>query len=261
MKIGKVSLMMRGNFNYNRDEVIENDQPYQKYPWLEKRGHNVLSYWGYQAEGLFVDQEDIDSHARQNWGEVLPGDIKYKDMNEDGIIDNQDQIRIGSGDVPRITYGVGFNVFWNHFDLGAFFQGVSQADRLVSGYGVMPFSGGSGAGNVYADATDRWTVDNPSQNVKYPRLAYGSEYGNNTQASTWWVRDISFTRLKTAELGYTIPGSAFKGVGINNARIYLMGVNLLTFSKFKLWDPELNTGNGSKYPNVRTITAGINVSF
>lgn len=259
--LGKVSIMMRGNFNYNRDEVIENDQPYQLYPWLESRGQNVLSYWGYQAEGLFVDQEDIDSHATQSWGEVLPGDIKYKDMNNDGLIDNLDQVKIGSGDVPRITYGFGINVFWNNFDIGAFFQGTAQADRHVSGFGIMPFSGGSGAGNVYANAVDRWTEENPDQHAIYPRLAYGSEYGNNTQTSSWWVRDVSFLRLKTAEIGYTIPSPVFKSVGITNARVYLTGVNLLTFSKFDLWDPELNTSNGSRYPNVRTITAGINVSF
>ncbi len=145
---------------------------------------------------MFVDQEDIDNHATQNWGEVLPGDIKYKDMNEDGLIDNLDRVKIGSGDVPRITYGVGFNVYWNNFDLGAFFQGTSQADRAVSGFGIMPFSGGAGAGNVYAEAVDRWTEENPNPNAKYPRLAYGSAYQNNTQTSSWWVRDVSFLRLQ-----------------------------------------------------------------
>lgn len=259
--VGQVSIMMRGNFNYNRDEVVENDKPYQPYPWLETRGQNVLSYWGYQAEGLFADQEDIDNHAKQNWGEVLPGDIKYKDMNQDGVIDNLDKIKIGIGDVPRITYGVGFNVFWKHFDLGAFFQGTSQADRLLKDRGILPFSGGSGAGNVYAIATDRWTEENPNPNATYPRLSYGTEYGNNTQESSWWVRDVSFLRLKTAEIGYTFPATMFQAIGVTNARMYVMGVNLLTFSKFDLWDPELNTNNGSKYPNVRTISAGLNVSF
>ncbi len=261
LKVGDVSIVSRVNFNYNRDKVIENDQPHQLYPWLERRGENVLSYWGYQAEGLFVDQDDIINHAKQNWGEVLPGDIKYKDMNNDGNIDNLDQVKIGRGDVPRITYGFGLNLFWKNFDIGTFFQGTSQADRMIGGFGVMPFSGGSGAGNVYAVATDRWTVENPNPNATYPRLAYGSEYQNNTQASSWWVRDVSFLRLKTAELGYSLPDRLFKGIGLSKARIYVMGVNLLTFSKFKLWDPELNTSNGSRYPNVRTISAGINVSF
>lgn len=261
IKVGEVLVMARANFNYNRDEVIENDQPYQQYPWLESRGTNVLSYWGYKAEGLFVDEADIASHAQQNWGEVLPGDIKYKDMNEDGIIDNLDLVKIGSGDVPRITYGVGFNIRWRNFDAGAFFQGTAQADRRVSGYGIMPFSGVSGAGNVFSVAVDRWTEENPRQNAMYPRLAYGSDYSNNTQASSWWVRDVSFLRLKTAEVGYTFPATMVESIGVTNARLYVTGVNLLTFSKFDLWDPELNTANGSKYPNVRTISAGLNVTF
>jgi hypothetical protein len=97
--------------------------------------------------------------------------------------------------------------------------------------------------------------------VTYPRLAYGSEYSNNTQPSTWWVRDMSFLRLKTCEVGYSLPKTLYSSIGISTVRIYLTGVNLLTFSKFKMWDPELNTSNGTRYPNVRTVSAGINVSF
>lgn len=261
IKVGELLIMTRANFNYNRDKVIENDQPNPQYPWLEQRGSNVLAYWGYQAEGLFTSQEDIDNHATQNWGQVLPGDIKYKDMNNDGLIDNLDRVKIGRGDVPRITYGVGFNLMWKNFDVGAFFQGTAQADRAVSGFGVMPFSGGSGAGNVYAVATDRWTVENPNPNATYPRLSYGTEYANNTQTSSWWVRDVSFLRLKTAEIGYTLSGDKLHNLGVINARLYFTGVNLLTFSKFDLWDPELNTSNGTVYPNVRTMSLGVNISF
>ncbi|MFZ6012929.1 MAG: TonB-dependent receptor, partial [Bacteroidota bacterium] len=143
---GKTNWQLRGSFNYNRDEVIENDQPEQPYPWMERRGSNVLAYWGYVAEGLFESQQDIDNHADQRtFGDIRPGDIKYRDMNGDGIIDNSDQIKIGTGDVPRITYGFGFTVNWKNFDLGAFFQGTAQADRRISGMGALPFSGVSGA--------------------------------------------------------------------------------------------------------------------
>jgi TonB-linked SusC/RagA family outer membrane protein len=259
--LGKTVWTVRGNFNYNRDEIIENDQPKQLYPWLESRGSNVLAYWGFQAEGLFESQDEIDAHAEQRWGAVQPGDIKYKDMNGDGLIDNSDRIKIGTGDVPRITYGVGFNMAWNNFDIGAFFQGTAQADRQISGFGVHPFSGVAGAGNIFAVAKDRWTEENPNPNAMYPRLTHGSENSNNTQASSWWVRDVSFIRLKTFEIGYTLPKKLFSSIGVRDARLYMTGVNLLTFSKFKLWDPELNTSNGARYPNVRTISLGINVSF
>jgi TonB-linked SusC/RagA family outer membrane protein len=261
LKLGQTSWSLRGNFNYNRDEVIENDQPKQPYPWLEKRGSNVLAYWGLQAEGLFESQEEIDNHAVQNFGPVAPGDIKYTDMNGDNIINNLDRVKIGIGDVPRMTYGFGFTMLWKGFDAGAFFQGTAEADRAISGMAVQPFSQAAGAGNVYALATDRWTEENPSQDVTYPRLAYGTEYSNNTQPSSWWVRDMSFLRLKTAEIGYTLRSQLLRSIGINNTRFYVMGVNLLTFSKFNMWDPELNTGNGTRYPNVRTISIGVNVSL
>ncbi|MFZ6012201.1 MAG: hypothetical protein ACOYXT_17805, partial [Bacteroidota bacterium] len=94
-----------------------------------------------------------------------------------------------------------------------------------------------------------------------PRLAYGSQYSNNIQPSSWWVRDMSFLRLKTFEFGYTFPSQTFASVGVTQARLYVTGVNLITFSKFKMWDPELNTSNGTRYPNVRTVSFGINVSF
>lgn len=261
IKIGATTWSWRGNFNYNRDEVIENDQPAQQYPWLERRGANVLARWGLQAEGLFESEEDITNHAIQSFGDIRPGDIKYKDMNNDNIIDNLDQVKIGIGDVPRITYGIGFNMTWHNFDLGAFIQGTAKADRVISGMGAIPFSGNSGAGNVYAIATDRWTESNPNPNALYPRLAYGAEYSNNTQSSSWWIRDMSFMRLKTAELGYTLPATSLRTIGIHSTRFYITGVNLLTFSKFKMWDPELNSDNGARYPNVRTVSLGVNVIF
>lgn len=261
IKLGQTTWSLRGNFNYNRDEVIENDQPAQKYPWLEKRGSNVLAQWGLQAEGLFENQEDINNHAVQNFGDIRPGDIKYKDMNGDNVIDNLDHVKISIGDVPRITYGIGFNMNWHNFDVGAFFQGTARAERVISGMGAIPFSGNSGAGNVYAIAVDRWTEDNPSPNARYPRLAYGAEYSNNTQSSSWWVRDMSFMRLKTAEIGYTLPATSLRTVGIHSTRFYVTGVNLLTFSKFKMWDPELDSNNGARYPNVRTVSLGVNVIF
>jgi len=256
-----VQLTMRGNFNYNRDEIIENDQPPQAHPWLDARGSNVLAYWGYIAEGLFESDAEVASHAVQPFGDVRAGDIKYRDMNEDGTIDAKDIVQIGIGDVPRVTFGAGFNFTWKNLGFGAFFQGVRQADRMISGLGIWPFIGDGGTGNVYSIATDRWTEENPDPGAFYPRLSYGSGNINNYQSSSWWVKDISFTRLKTAEISYSVPSHLIQKLRMSQARIYAMGVNLLTFSKFKLWDPELNTSNGTRYPLVKTVSVGVNVTF
>ena len=148
--------------------------------------------------------------------------------------------------------------------LSAFFQGVTQADRLISGDGIVPFSNSIGAdrSNLYSIATDRWTEENPNPNAFYPRLGYGNAVNaNNIQASTWWVKNIDFIRLKTVELGYRLDVHRLQGIGIKTATLFAQGVNLLTFSKFKLWDPELNTSNGTSYPNVITISVGLQATF
>lgn len=262
IRAGKVHINLRGTFTYNVNTVIENDQPHQPYPWLNQRGSNVLASWGYKALGLFKSQEDIDTSAVPfDKSTLAPGDVKYKDMNGDGIVNAYDEVKISDGDVPFLTWGGGFNLTWNHFNLGAFFQATSHASRIINS-DIIPFNANGGIDNVYADALGRWTEANPNPNARYPRLAYGTSLNeNNSLPSTYWKRDMSFVRLKTAELGYTLPKDALKRFGVTFARIYFDGVNLFTFSKFKLWDPELDTGDGTNYPIVKTFSIGANLSF
>lgn len=260
-KIGdQARLAIRANYTYNKDVVVENDQAPVKYSYQELRGHNVLARMGYIAEGLFKDQNEINNSAVfGSRSAILPGDIKYKDLNGDGVIDAYDQTVIGHGDVPSAVYGFGFTLNYRNWDIGAFFQGDRNADIMLSGDAIQPFQASGGLSNIYANATDRWTADNPSQDVFYPRLSYGNN-NNNFQASTWWQRDVSFLRLKTVDLGYTFK-NGLKSIGVQNLRVYFTGYNLATFSKFKLWDPELNTSNGTKYPLVSTYSIGFNVRF
>lgn len=263
INIGRVALSIRGTFTYNKDEVIENDQSPSTYPWMDRRGSNINAQYGYIAEGLFTSDQEIANSAVPGVKEnVKPGDIKYRDLNGDGQINAYDVTRIGRGDVPAIIYGFGFNVAYKNFNLGVFFQGTAQAQRYISGNAIQPFSTNGGISNAFAIATDRWTEDSPDQNAFYPRLAYGdAANSNNTQTSSWWIKDVSFLRLKTADLGYTLPKTTFQKLGVKNVRIYMMGNNLFTLSKFKLWDAEINTGNGTTYPNVRTISAGMTAQF
>lgn len=272
-------LTVRGNFTWNKDKIIENDQPEQAYPWLERRGSNVLARWGYVAEGLFTSEEDIQNHARQ-FGETTAGDIsrvgdiKYKDINGDGVIDAYDKVKIGNGDVPNIYYGFGADFQWKNFSIGALFQGTAGADRMLSGTSILPFSGDGGIGNLYnniENRADKYIAKDENgqeyltnSNVFYPRLAYGggqSANVNNFQTSTWWLKKVDFLRLKQFTISYQIPKRFVSKASLSNARVYMMGSNLFTWSSFKLWDPELNTSNGSIYPNVTTYSVGLNFSF
>ena len=257
-----IKLSLRGSFTYARNKVITNDQPSQKYPWLNRTGQATLAQFGYVADGLFVDSADILKSAQQTFGEVRPGDIKYKDLNGDGIIDAYDRKVIGNGDVPFLLYGFGFDLSIKNFSIGAFFQGEGRATRMLSGNSIQPFSGDGGEGNAYSIITDHWTPENPDQHAFYPRLGFGGpRNNNNNQASTWWLKDVSFLKLRTVQVTYSFNKNAFSKLGVKGVQLYLLGQNLLTVSKFKLWDPELNTSNGVRYPQVAVYSAGIHFDF
>lgn len=252
------SLNLRANFTFNKDKVIENDQAPKAYPWLEQRGLNILAStrFGYIAEKLFDSQAEINASPTQ-FGTLMPGDIKYKDLNGDGKIDSFDQTAIGRGDVPSTTYGFGFSLTFKNFDFGLFFQGQDNADIILN---IPSFANSGGLGNMLAVASDRWTPSNPRQDAVYPRLSYGGTNNNNYQASTWWKRDISFLRLKNADLGYTLK-EGIKSIGVKRLRIYATGYNVFTISKFKLWDPELLTNNGTRYPLTSNYSLGLTANF
>lgn len=273
-------IALRGNVTFNKDKWIQVELPEQKYEWMNQYGHNINGVKGYVAEGLFT-QTEIDDMARweslsdankaitpkpfaSQFGTVKAGDIKYKDLNNDGQIDAYDQTYISRGDVPTTVYGFGFTVGWKDLSVGMMFQGVAGAERVLNGSSVNPFNGGGGSGNLYSNIGDRWTEENPDQNAFYPRLSYGSETTsniNNFQKSTWWVRNMNFLRLKTLQISYNLPKPWVNKVHLKNAAVYVMGTNLFTLSRFKLWDPELNTDNGASYPNTTSYSVGINFTF
>lgn len=273
-------IALRGNVTFNKDKWIQGELPEQKYEWMNQYGHNINGVKGYVAEELFT-QAEIDDMARweslsdankaitpkpfaSQFGTVKAGDIKYKDLNNDGQIDAYDQTYISRGDVPTTVYGFGFTVGWKDLSVGMMFQGVAGAERVLNGSSVNPFNGGGGSGNLYSNIGDRWTEENPDQNAFYPRLSYGSETTsniNNFQKSTWWVRNMNFLRLKTLQISYNLPKPWVNKVHLKNAAVYVMGTNLFTLSRFKLWDPELNTDNGASYPNTTSYSVGINFTF
>ena len=255
---GDWSLSLMGNYSFNRNKVLEDDSTVV-YPWQNTIGNKVGQRFGLVALGLFESYGEIAASPVQT-GDTRPGDIKYKDINGDGKIDEYDKVPIGWGSVPEIMYGFGFSVGWKNLSLTAMFQGVAHVDAMLSGEGVLPFSQGSSRGNLLSNITDRWTEENPRQNAFYPRLSIGN-INMNYEESTWWLKDTDYLRLKNIELSYRLPDHWMKRIHLDNARIFIQGVNLLTFSSFKIWDVELGDGRGARYPNIASVSLGVNFNF
>ena len=255
-------LSARANFTFNRNRLIYNDQPSQVEEYLNEVGFAYGQRKGLISCGLFKDQADIDSWPTQTFGDVQPGDIKYKDINGDGQVDQYDRVAIGYTTIPEINYGFGVSAGYKGFDASVFFSGVDNVSRQIGGSNLYGASSSPQlTGQVFKDvAQNHWTVDNPDINAPYPRLGT-TRSNNNVQTSDYWTRDMSFLRLKNAEIGYTFPKKMTKKAGISALRVYVAGTNLLTFSKFKLWDPELDTAYGTRYPITRNVSLGLNINF
>lgn len=261
-KIGNVNLTLRGNITYSKSKILEYDEEVTNYKYTLATGFQVSQPRGLIAEGLFKDYDDIRNSAKQTWGDVMPGDIKYRDVNGDGIVNDKDYVPIGATNRPNLIYGFGFSAQWKGFDVNVLFQGAGKSTFFIDGYTVYPFKDGDW-GNILTDVvkSNRWILgENEDPNAKYPRLSYGGN-SNNYQSSTYWMRNGSYLRLKNLEVGYTIPKSIVNKIRLNNIRIYFMGTNLVTFSSFKLWDPELGSSNGQVYPLSKAYTLGLTINI
>lgn len=268
----KVNLRVFGNVTYSKNKIVFRDEPEMEYDYQKSEGTRYGEFYGYISEGYFTSYEEIKSSPEQ-MRELAPGDLKYKDLNGDKKIDANDQCYLGKSNFPSWSYGAGFNLNFHHFDISLFFQGVADVNIMANGSyitsewgaagaGVVPFSGmGQYPNNVISKVLDRWTEDNPNPNAWYPRLTAGmSTTDNNYVNSTHWLKDGSYIRLKQASIGYTLENKWLENKGINYLYFYASGQNLLTFSKFKLWDPELGS-NATNYPLTRMITFGMRVAF
>ncbi len=249
-----------GNFTYTRNKVIEMDEPQREYEYRMRTGHPYGQQFGLIALGLFESQADIDNSPEQTFGTVRPGDVKYKDVNEDGVIDINDEVAIGHSSIPEIIYGFGTQFMWKGFDLGVFFRGQANVTYSAGGSTFIPFDQGVGKGNVFAKALDRWTPENPNPNAFDPRLSDGRST-NNWQRSTRNIYDGSLLRLADVELGYNVGKKYLSRLGVESLRIYTLATNVALFSKWDMWDPETGTINGNRYPLPRKINFGIRTTF
>lgn len=264
-KIGNVDLQIRGNFTYSKNEITENDEMVNRYPYLRNTGFRVNQARGLVALGLFKDYDDIRNSPRQSFADqrdVMPGDIKYKDINGDGIVNNDDIVPIGATTRPNLIYGLGASASWKGLDVNVHFQGAGKSHFFINGFGVYPFVNGERGNILEAMAnSNRWILGkNEDPNAEYPRLSYGGN-ANNYRASTYWLRNGSYLRLKTLEMGYSLPKVLTTRFRLEKVRFHIVAQNILTFSKFKLWDPEMGSSNGQAYPLGKTVTFGLTVNI
>ena len=260
----------RATFTYATSEAVEWEEPdYSATPWLSKVGKSLGQEWGYIAERLFIDDEEVKNSPTQ-FGEYKAGDIKYRDVNGDGKISELDKVPIGFPTTPEINYGFGLSAGYKGIDASFFFQGSGRQSFWLDQKKVSPFIDGN-SGTDHDDgmtgqnqvlqviADNYWSESNRNPYAFWPRLS-SQTISNNNQTSTWFMQDATFLRLKSVEVGYTLPRDLLKKIKVQNFRVYVSGTNLLCWSKFKLWDPEM-AGNGFGYPIQRVFNVGINLGF
>ena len=261
-----------GNFTYAKNRVDEKDEPEAlKGTHRSATGRSMNELWGLVAERLFTyDDFNADGTLKDGiptqdgvGAAILhPGDIKYVDVDGDGAITEADEGYIGGTEDPRIVYGFGGVISYKNFDFNFFFQGTGDMYRVIGNQPYfLPGGGTTTEGNAYSyNLDDRWTETNQDPYAFWPRLTYGPNV-NNYRRSTWWKKDMSFLRCKTLEVGYTLPKSWLQSFYVKSCRVYVSGNNLFCLSSFKLWDPELGTNDGLKYPMNRSVMFGIDINF
>ncbi|MPM71227.1 TonB-dependent receptor SusC [bioreactor metagenome] len=259
----EVWLTGRANFTYATNKYLELDEKNYPDEYLKRKGHNINQWWGLIAERLFVDQAEIDNSPRQDFGEYMAGDIKYKDVNGDGVVNDNDRVPMGYPTSPEIQVGFGLSGGYKSFDLSFFFQGNARVSMFINPgvgggsdgtEGIAPFISNRNA--LPFIANDYWSETNPNPYAFWPRLST-TTISNNLQQSSWWLRDVSFLRLKTVEMGYNFSVKTLK---LQNCRVYLSGENLFVLSAFKLWDPEMGR-KGIGYPPNKRLNFGVKLDF
>ena len=275
------SFTIRGNYTYSANEIINWEQPPTRYPYQPYNGYPLSALRGYIASGLFTDEDDIAFSATQSFGgfKVMPGDIKYKDINGDGIINSDDQVFLSDPTYPRLMFGFGGEMKYKDLTLGVLFKGTGKTDFYHVGYGgngagYVPFNNGK-IGNVLTmvnDPASRWVpmeyalengidqalAENP--NARFPRLSYGYN-ANNSQLSTFWKNDSRYIRLQEVTLNYNLKANFLKRFGLSSADIQLVGNNLVVWDKVKNWDPEQGYRNGRAYPIPARYTLQLYLNF
>ncbi|MCU7549791.1 SusC/RagA family TonB-linked outer membrane protein [Chitinophagaceae bacterium LB-8] len=260
----EIMIAGRGNLTVTQSKYGFYEEPeYPGQPWRKITGSYINQRMGYIAERLFVDDEEVKNSPYQ-FPNTMGGDIKYRDINNDGVINTIDMVPIGNPTTPQITYGFGLSSRIKQFDIACFFQGNAKTSLFIDPNAVSPFIAATAnqpTQLLKEFADNHWSEDNRNIYALYPRMGITpTAILNNTVSSTWWMREGSFMRLKSVELGYSLKQGTLSRLRINNCRFYLSGLNLLLFSKFKSWDVEQG-GNAFAYPIQKVFNGGIQISI
>lgn len=270
-----------GTFTFARNKIIEMDEVSRKYAYQMKTGSKIGQVDAWIAERLYADDDfDITENLTtgvktytlkegiptSKYGAVYPGNIKYVDVNKDGIIDEFDWVKTPDGaypEKPEIIYGFGFSTGYSGAYLSAFFQGVGNRSVYLSPSEMLPFLGQEPlTTSVKQFALNRWSSDNPRQNVVLPRLMLNNMNDNDNRRSTWWLRNGSFLRFKNLEIGYRFSKKALERMGMKALRVYLLCQNIHTWDHIKFWDPEMgDSSSGMGYPIQRSFNLGVDITF
>ncbi|MDR2146822.1 MAG: TonB-dependent receptor [Tannerella sp.] len=251
----------KGNFSFARNKILEDDRPEPLWPNLDTKGQRIFQDYGFIALGIFQSQEEIDNSPKQVLMDVVrPGDLKYKDVNEDGVVDQFDKTPIGYGQTPEIMFGFGGTVAYKGFDFTVYFTGAANRSTFLDGTGMWPYSLEYPNYNIFREYYDNRWIPGAADNskAKYPAAIAGQNV-NTQQVSTAYMRDASYVRLQNAEIGYTLPTSILEQIKIEKIRLFLNGTNLYVWDKVKIVDPEM-TQTGT-YPMQRVVNLGVQIDF
>ena len=254
-RIGKdIEYFVGGNYSFARNKIIEKPESPQAYDYLYATGRRVGQPFGYVALGLFQSEEEILESPSQFGVPLYPGDIKYMDVNGDGVIDTNDRYPIGFTDVPEMFYSFKFGFNYKRFDFSCLFQGAANVTYNFQTSTNIPFN--NERSTPIVQWLDRWTPEN--RDASLPRISYSRPGNNNYQTNTFWQNNGNYLRLKNLEVGYRLPENWVSVIGAENARFYVNGTNLLTWDHVPVYDPE-NTN--ARYPLMRVINFGVKVTF
>ncbi|HMR20320.1 MAG TPA: TonB-dependent receptor, partial [Sphingobacterium sp.] len=257
-KTGAVNYFFKANGSFARNKILFMDEVEWEYPYQSRTGQSIGQIFGLTAIGFFQNEDEIENSARQ-FGTVIPGDIKYKDLNGDGIIDANDEGPIGKSRVPEILYGIAGGVNWKNLDFSIMFQGAANYNVMFEKEAAWEFYNGA---KVMVEHLNRWTPAT-AQTATYPVLHNGQN-ANNHRASSFFMKDASYIRLKNVEIGYTFKSVKLtKQKGLSAVRIFANGLNLYTWDKMgnQYFDPEAPSGQGFFYPQLKVFNVGLSTDF
>ncbi len=255
-----LSFFAKAIYAYAHNEIIEKSEAAKPYLYMRETGNSIGQRIGYQFDGFFNSHEEIATSPTQFGQDIQLGDMKYKDINKDGIVDESDKAPIGYTSVPEITYSLSTGIVWKDFDLNVLFQGAAHASVYLMG----DVAWDNTWGNYYEEHINRWTPET-AETASYPRFVKSADPNAphfNYKLSDYWLRDASYLRLKNVQLGYTLPDKIKKRLKVGSIRLYANAFNLYTWDSLKKVDPESPNGtNGFFYPQQKVINFGLDLKF